>query len=227
VSLEGSLPRLLAALAVGVSALAGCERSPRPSNPSYMPRPDQPAPRAPETFRVRFETSRGPFVVEAHRNWSPHGVDRFYQLVSSGFYDGVRFFRVIPGFVAQFGIHGDPTVAAAWENMVIPDDSVVQSNTRGTISFATAGPNTRTTQLFINYRDNLALDRMGFSPIATVIEGMNVVDSLYGGYGDGPPDGRGPDQGRITREGNRYLEREFPKLDFIRTARIVDEPRRP
>lgn len=192
-----------------------------------MPRPDQPAPRAPETFRVRFETSRGPFVVEAHRSWSPHGVDRFYQLVSSGFYDGVRFFRVIPGFVAQFGIHGDPAVAAAWENMVIPDDSVVQSNIRGTISFATAGPNTRTTQLFINYRDNVALDRIGFSPIATVIEGMDVVDSLYGGYGDGPPDGRGPDQGRITREGNRYLEREFPKLDFIRTARIVDEPRRP
>ena len=225
--LEASLPRLLAVVAVGVSALAGCERSPRQSNPSYMPRPDQPAPRAPETFRVRFETSRGPFVVEAHRSWSPHGVDRFYQLVSSGFYDGVRFFRVIPGFVAQFGIHGDPTVAAAWENMVIPDDSVVQSNIRGTISFATAGPNTRTTQLFINYRDNVALDRMGFSPIATVIEGMNVVDSLYGGYGDGPPDGRGPDQGRITREGNRYLEREFPKLDFIRTARVVDEPRRP
>lgn len=226
-SLEASLPRLLAVVAVGVSALAGCERSPRQSNPSYMPRPDQPAPRAPETFRVRFETSRGPFVVEAHRSWSPHGVDRFYQLVSSGFYDGVRFFRVIPGFVAQFGIHGDPAVAAAWENMVIPDDSVVQSNIRGTISFATAGPNTRTTQLFINYRDNVALDRIGFSPIATVIEGMDVVDSLYGGYGDGPPDGRGPDQGRITREGNRYLEREFPKLDFIRTARIVDEPRRP
>jgi peptidyl-prolyl cis-trans isomerase A (cyclophilin A) len=152
-------------------------------------------------------------------------VDRFYELVASGFYDNVRFFRVLPGFVAQFGIHGDPAVAEAWEKMSIPDDPVVQSNKRGTVSFATAGPNTRTTQLFINYRDNPALDGMGFSPIGEVVEGMQVVDSLYAGYGEGPPDGRGPDQGRIRREGNSYLEREFPKLDYIRTARIVDQQR--
>lgn len=190
-----------------------------------MPRPNQPAQPAPETFRVRFETSRGTFTVEAHRAWSPRGVDRFYELVASGFYDNVRFFRVLPGFVAQFGIHGDPAVAEAWEKMSIPDDPVVQSNKRGTVSFATAGPNTRTTQLFINYRDNPALDGMGFSPIGEVVEGMQVVDSLYAGYGEGPPDGRGPDQGRIRREGNSYLEREFPKLDYIRTARIVDQQR--
>jgi peptidyl-prolyl cis-trans isomerase A (cyclophilin A) len=176
---------------------------------------------APDTFRVAFETTRGDFVVEARRDWAPHGVDRFYNLVREGFYDGVRFFRVIDGFMAQFGISADPAVAGAWQGARIPDDPVVASNSRGRISFAMAGPGSRTTQLFINYDDNSRLDDMGFSPIGEVVEGMEIVDSLHAGYGEGAPRGRGPDQGRIQREGNAYLEEEFPDLDWIRSATIV------
>lgn len=177
---------------------------------------------APATFRVRFETSKGAFVFEAHRAWAPKGVDRLYSLVQSGFFDNTRFFRTVTGFMVQFGVHGDPAVNAAWESLNIPDDSVAQANTRGRMSFAMAGPGTRTTQVFINLVDNRSLDEMGFAPVGEVIEGMAVVDSLYGGYGDGPPAGFGPDQMRLMREGNSYLEKEFPKLDFIRTARLVD-----
>lgn len=188
-----------------------------------MPNTGEPTPRAPEVFRVRFETSRGPFVVEARRAWAPNGVDRLYQLVTSGYYDNNRFFRVVPGFVTQFGMHGDPEVNAAWERLTIPDDPVVESNRRGTVTFASAmRPGTRTTQLFINLADNMNLDGMGFPPIGMVVEGMSVVDLLHGGYGDGPPMGTGPDQMRIANEGNAYLEREFPRLDFIRTARLVE-----
>jgi peptidyl-prolyl cis-trans isomerase A (cyclophilin A) len=176
---------------------------------------------APETFRVRFETTAGEFVVEARREWAPLGVDRFYNLVRAGFFDGARFFRVIEGFMAQFGISGDPAVATAWQSARIGDDPVSSSNTRGRVSFATAGPGTRTTQLFINYGDNSRLDGMGFSPIGEVVAGMDVVDSLHSGYGEGAPRGRGPDQGRIQREGNAYLEREFPDLDWIRSAEVV------
>jgi peptidyl-prolyl cis-trans isomerase A (cyclophilin A) len=207
-----------------VLAVAACDR-PASETPAAdttagttqapAPAAAEPAPRAPDVFRVRFETSRGVFVVEARRAWSPNGADRFHQLVTSGFYDNNRFFRVLPGFVVQFGIHGDPAVARQWEGLAIPDDPVVQNNRRGTVSFATGGPNTRTTQLFINYADNLNLDAMGFSPIGRVIEGMGVVDRIYPGYSERP------DQRRITAEGNAYLEREFPELDFIRTARIV------
>lgn len=176
---------------------------------------------APETFRVAFATTAGDFVVEVHREWSPHGVDRLYNLVREGFFEGVRFFRVIEGFMAQFGIAGDPQVAAAWREARIPDDPVESSNTRGRVTFATAGPGTRTTQLFINYADNSRLDEMGFSPVGEVVEGMDVVDALYAEYGEGAPRGRGPDQGRIQREGNAYLESEFPELDWIRGAEIV------
>jgi peptidyl-prolyl cis-trans isomerase A (cyclophilin A) len=179
--------------------------------------------RAPDVFRATFETSRGNFVVEARREWAPLGVDRFYNLVREGFYNDVRFFRVIEGFMAQFGISGRPEVAAAWHGARIPDDPVAASNTRGRISFATAGPGTRTTQLFINYADNSRLDGMGFSPIGQVVEGMDVVDALHAGYGEGAPRGRGPDQGRIQKEGNEYLTREFPDLDWIRRAEIVEE----
>jgi peptidyl-prolyl cis-trans isomerase A (cyclophilin A) len=200
-----------------LTAVAGCNR---PKQPSAMPSGGESAPQAPATYRVRFETSRGPLVVEAIRSWSPLGVDRFYQLVKSGFFDYNRFFRVVPSFVVQFGAHGDPAVAAAWEKLAIKDDSVAHGNTRGTIVFATAGPNTRTTQLFINLIDNTQLDGMGFSPIGQVVDGMAVVDSLYSGYGDGPPGGVGPLQSEIAAKGNAYLERDFPKLDFIRTARI-------
>jgi peptidyl-prolyl cis-trans isomerase A (cyclophilin A) len=176
---------------------------------------------APDTFRVAFETTAGDFVVEARRDWAPHGVDRFYNLVREGFFEGVRFFRVIEGFMAQFGIAADPQVATAWREARIPDDPVEASNTRGRVTFATAGPGTRTTQLFINYGDNSRLDGMGFSPIGEVVEGMDVVDALHAGYGEGAPRGRGPDQGRIQREGNAYLESDFPELDWIRGAEIV------
>lgn len=176
---------------------------------------------APDTFRVLFETSRGPFLVEAHRAWSPWGVDRFHYLVRNGFYDGTRFFRVIDGFMAQFGLNGDPKISRSWLERIIPDDTVPkQANLRGRVSFGTRGPNTRTTQLFINFRDNHSLDG-SFAPIAEIIDGMSVVDSLWKGYGEGPPDGSGPEQARITSDGNEYLEKEFPKLDFIKTARIV------
>ncbi len=178
---------------------------------------------APAVFQVQFETSRGPFVVEAHRDWAPHGVDRFYQLVNSGFFDRARFFRVLPGFIAQFGMHADPAVTAAWGSLHIPDDPAIQSNKRGFVTFAMAmgTPNSRGTQLFINLVDNTNLDAMGFAPIGQVIEGMQAVDSLYGKYGEGAPDGQGPSQERIAREGNAYLDKAFPKLDFIRTARVV------
>ena len=176
----------------------------------------------PETFQVRFETTAGDFVIEARREWAPRGVDRFYNLVREGFYDGVRFFRVIEGFMAQFGIAADPDKAPSWHSTRIEDDAVTESNTRGRVTFATAGPGTRTTQLFINYADNSRLDDMGFAPIGEVVEGMSVVDSLHAGYGEGAPRGRGPDQGRIQREGNAYLESEFPDLDWIRRATVVE-----
>jgi peptidyl-prolyl cis-trans isomerase A (cyclophilin A) len=194
--------------------------------PSPLLQPESPAMngKAPDTFRVAFETTRGDFVVEARRDWAPLGVDRFYNLVREGFFDGVRFFRVIGGFMAQFGISGDPQIAATWQGARIPDDPVVASNTRGKVSFATSGPGSRTTQLFINYGDNSRLDDMGFSPIGEVVEGMEVVDLLHSGYGEGAPRGRGPDQGRIQREGNAYLAGEFPDLDWIRSARIVAPP---
>jgi peptidyl-prolyl cis-trans isomerase A (cyclophilin A) len=176
---------------------------------------------APAEFKAVFETSKGKFVITAHRAWAPLGADRFYNLVKNGFYDDCRFFRAIDGFMAQFGINGNPAVQAAWRPAEIKDDPVKQSNKRGYVVFATAGPNTRTTQLFINFGDNSgSLDRQGFAPFGTVSSGQDVVDSLYKGYGEGAPRGRGPDQGRIQKEGNAYLMKEFPKLDYIKTATI-------
>ena len=178
---------------------------------------------APEAFKARFQTSKGDFVVKVTRSWSPHGADRFYNLVSNGYYNDCRFFRVVGGFMAQFGMHGDPKVTAAWNRQNIPDDKVVKSNTRGTITYAkTNNPNSRTTQLFINYGDNSNLNRMGFSPFGQVIEGLTVVDSLYSGYGDAPPGGIGPDQALIREQGTPYLQKYFPKLDYIKTARIIE-----
>ena len=178
---------------------------------------------APDGFQARFETSKGDFVIEVHRDWSPNGADRFYSLVSNGFYDDVRFFRVIDGFMAQFGIHGDSAVAAAWREARIPDDPVVQGNTRGFISYAMGGPNTRTTQVFINFGDNSRLDGMGFSPFGQVIEGMEVVDRIYSGYGEGAPNGNGPAQGLIQYRGNDYLNEDFPRLDYVVRATIVGQ----
>ena len=203
---------LLAALAPLASpALA---QSPL-SNPSALNE------QAPATYRARFDTSKGVFVIQVHRAWAPRGADRFYNLVKNGFYDNVRFFRVLSGFMAQFGINGDPALMAKWRVARIADDPVKQSNGRGTISFATAGPGTRTTQVFINFGNNGALDRMGFAPFGQVVSGMNVVDALYAGYGEGAPQGNGPDQNRIQTEGNRYLSHDFKRLDYIKKATIV------
>ena len=177
--------------------------------------------RAPDVFRVRFETTRGPFVVEIRREWAPFGVDRFHYLVRNGFYDGTRFFRVLDGFMAQFGISGDPRITASWRDRRIPDDIGKQSNTRGTMSFASAGPGSRTSQLFINFRDNKTLDQI-FAPIGKIVEGMAVVDSLYKAYGEGAPSGNGPEQERIMTEGETYLAKEFPKLDRVIRAALVN-----
>ena len=176
--------------------------------------------KAPASYKARFDTSKGVFVLQMHRDWAPNGADRFYNLVKNGFYNDVRFFRVISGFMVQFGISGDPNLSAQWRNARIADDPVKQSNKRGFITFATAGPNTRTTQVFINFGDNNGLDSQGFAPFGQVTSGMNVVDKLHSGYGEGAPRGRGPDQGRIQEEGNAYLKKDFADLDYVKKATI-------
>jgi len=182
---------------------------------------------APDVFRVRFETSQGAFVVEAHREWAPRGVDRFRELVAAGFFDDSRFFRVVAGFIAQFGLPGDPAVNTSRKDKAFQDDPVRQSNVRGTIAYAMTGPDTRSTQLYINLADNSRLDAQGFAPIGRVIEGMDVVDRLYAGYGEGAGGGmRGGKQGKILAGGNAHLDAEFPKLDRILRVRILKEPTR-
>jgi len=185
--------------------------------PALAQVPNEPAP---ASYKVKFDTSKGAFVVQVTRAWAPQGADRFYNMAKSGFFDNVRFFRVISGFMVQFGINGDPAVMARWRDAPLKDDPVSQSNKRGLITFATAGPNTRTTQVFINFADNGRLDQMGFAPFGQVISGMNVVDALNPEYGEGAPRGRGPDQGRLQREGNAYLGKEFPRMDFVKKATI-------
>lgn len=177
--------------------------------------------RAPAVYKVKFTTTKGIFVVQVTRAWAPLGADRFYNLVKYGFYTDASFFRVISGFMVQFGINAKPAVNKVWQPATISDDPVIQSNKRGFISFATGGPNTRTTQVFINFADNSRLDSTGFSPFGQVIEGMDVVDKLYSGYGEGAPNGSGPDQERIQSEGKAYLDKEFPKLDSIKSAVIL------
>jgi peptidyl-prolyl cis-trans isomerase A (cyclophilin A) len=176
---------------------------------------------APPVYKVEFDTSKGPFVVEVHRDWAPNGADRFYNLVKNGFYDNVRFFRVVEGFMAQFGVNGDPKVSSVWREARIKDDPVRISNKRTFVTFATAGRDTRTTQVFISYSDNSNLDSQGFAPFGQVVSGIKVVDSLYNGYGEGAPNGRGPDQGRVQKEGNAYLASAFPNLDYVKKATIV------
>src|SRR3954470_939100 len=175
---------------------------------------------APPVYKARFDTNKGAFVIEVHRDWAPNGADRFYNLVKSGFYDNVRFFRVISGFMVQFGISGDPSVSAPWRDAKIADDPVKQSNKRGYITYAMAGPNTRTSQVFISFADNANLDGSGFSPFGRVVSGMDVVDKLNAEYGEGAPRGRGPDQSRVQMEGNAYLNKDFSRLDFVRKATI-------
>ena len=177
---------------------------------------------APEVFRARFETSKGLFVIEAHRAWAPYGVDRFYNLVRTGFFDDSRFFRVRAGFIAQFGIPGDPVVTAAWKDQTMPDDPVRQSNTRGYVAYAMTGPDTRTTQLYINYGDNARLDAEGFAPIGRVVEGMEVVDQLYAGYDEEAGGGmRGGKQGKMMEGGNAHLDARCPLLDRLLRATVV------
>ena len=176
--------------------------------------------KAPETFKTRFETTKGDFVVEVTRKWSPLGADRFYNLVKNGYFDGVRFFRVVPNFVVQFGIHGDPSLAMKWLDSKIQDDPVVESNKRGFLTYAkSALPNSRSTQLFINLKDNERLDAMGFSPFGRVTKGMDVVDKLYSGYGEQITSL----QGEIAEKGNAFLDKEWPKLDSIKKAALVKE----
>lgn len=185
--------------------------------------PSQAKEPAPDVFKAKFETTKGDFVITAHKDWAPKGAERFYNLVRVGYYDNVAFFRAIDGFMVQFGISGYPQVNDKWREARIPDDPVVKSNTRGFVSFAMAGPNTRTTQVFINYVDrNSKLDGMGFAPFGEVTEGMDVVDALHKGYGEGAPRGRGPDQGRIQKLGNAYLKESFPELDYVKKASIVE-----
>ncbi len=171
--------------------------------------------KAPAVYHVSFKTTRGTFVVTVHRAWAPRGADRFYNLVRAHFFDGVGFFRVLKGFVVQFGISGDPAVSKAWQTANIKDDPVKTSNAPGTITFADAGPNTRTTQVFVNLGNNSALDAQGFSPFGRVTSGMSVVNHLYGGYGGQP------DQQQMSAQGNAYLRKHFPKLDHIVTARVA------
>lgn len=226
-------------LLTSLTALAACSGAPKtsttataPAAPAAAAPTPAPAPAAllspetagelaPATFKVRFETTRGAFVVEVTRSWAAMGADRFYNLVKRGYYDDVAFFRVLPGFMAQTGIHGSPEVNAKWRAARIPDDIREKSNTRGRVTFATGGPDTRTTQIFFNYADNSRLDGMGFSPFGEVVEGMETLDALFGGYGEGFPGGAGPNQGRIQSEGNAYLRSDFPNLDYIKSARLL------
>lgn len=184
--------------------------------------PSQATATAPDQYKVKLTTTKGDVVVQVHRDWAPNGADRFYNMVQVGFMNDLAFFRAMDNFMVQFGMHGDPTIQQAWSKAPINDEPVKQSNKRGMITFAKRGvPNSRTTQIFINYRDNAMLDGMGFAPFGEVVEGMEVLESLYKGYGDGAPKGRGPAQPRIEREGNAYLRAEFPKLDYLQSATIV------
>lgn len=175
----------------------------------------------PSKYTVELDTTKGAIVIEVRRDWAPNGADRFYELVQNGYFTDVAFFRVVGGFMAQAGISGDPAVNAVWREKRIPDDPVKASNMRGTVTFATSGPDSRTTQFFINFSDNSRLDGMGFAPIGKVKD-MAPVDALYDGYGEGAPSGRGPSQGQMQTQGNAYLKASFPKLDYIKSARIIE-----
>jgi peptidyl-prolyl cis-trans isomerase A (cyclophilin A) len=183
----------------------------------------KPAPKivVPDVFRVKFETTQGDFIVEARRDWAPRGTDRFHELVRMRYFDQGRFFRVIPGFIAQFGVHRDFKVHTVWRELFIVDDPSNQKNLRGTLSFAQSGPNTRATEIFINLADNAALDSQGFVPFAKVVEGMDVVGRLYSGYGEMRPEGKEIDPGRVEGEANEYLAPRFPKMDYIKRVQFV------
>lgn len=204
-------------LATGCSGEAGQTES---ESSTALLRPERFQETAPELFRASFETTQGTFTVEVHRQWAPNGADRFYNLVSAGFFDDVRFFRVVDDFVTSWGIHGHPQISEAWERRSILDDEVKVLNTRGRLSFAHHGPNTRTTTVFVNQGDNPSMDESDFAPFGEVVDGMDVVDRLYSGYGDAPPRGEGPLQAHIRTYGNAYLDRDFPDLDSVLRAKI-------
>ncbi len=201
---------------------------PDPVDPGPHPAlldPSQANETAPAQYRIKFETTRGDVILQIHREWAPRGADRFYNLVQIGYFTDIGIIRVVQRprpFMVQFGIHGTPRISAVWDGARIQDDPVRQANQRGRITFATAGPNTRTTQLFINYTDNSFLDSQGFSPFGEVVEGMEIVDSFYSEYGDGPPRGMGPDQSLLTRQGNSYLKRQYDRLDYIKKATVIE-----
>jgi peptidyl-prolyl cis-trans isomerase A (cyclophilin A) len=203
--------------AIASVAVVFAFRSNAAAAPEKLMDPAKLTAKAPDTFKAKFDTTKGIFVIEVHRDWAPNGVDRFYNLVKNGYYDGVKFFRVVPGFVAQWGIHGDPAIAMKWLKSTIPDDAVKQSNLRGYVTYAKSGaPNSRSVQLFINLADNPNLDGMGFAPFGKVIDGMDVVGKLFDGYADGLRSL----QGRIAEEGNAFLEKTYPNLDTIKRASI-------
>lgn len=219
--LARSLGTRPAARAAAIAALLLVFAACTPPAPQVAPEPAVPpfTPGViPDSFVVRLATSKGDVDAIIRRDWAPHGAARFYELAATGYYDGARFFRSIRGFVTQFGIAADTALTARWASQRIPDDSVTQSNRRGTLVFASGGPNTRTTQMFINLRDNARLDGLGFPPIGEIVAGLDAVDAFYTGYGDGA---NAPNQGRITREGEAYLAANFPLLDRIEKATII------
>jgi peptidyl-prolyl cis-trans isomerase A (cyclophilin A) len=193
---------------MGAVLLCGCKKA-------------QVRPPVPDVFRVKFETTQGDFTVEATKAWAPAGVDRFHELVWIRYFDQGRFFRVLPGFIAQFGVHKDFKVHDVWRVNFIPDDPRRQENKRGTLAFAKSGPATRATEIFINLADNAVLDEQGFVPFARVVDGTDVPGKFYSGYGELGPEGKGPDAGRIEVEANEYLAPRFPKLDYIKQATFV------
>ncbi len=194
--------------------LAGCSTAPEPKKEAAAPKPPRTS-GAPDVYKVKFVTSKGPLVIEVHREWAPLGADHFYELVKAGYYNDARFFRVVPKFVAQFGLAATPAMTRQWDKS-FDDDPVGHTNSRGTVAFATAGKNSRTTQVFINLYSNQILDDRGFAAFGQVVEGMEtVVDKLYSKYGEAP------DQDAITRRGNSYLKSSFPRLDYIKTATIL------
>lgn len=213
----GLIPALL--------VLAACEsaKKEQPSAPGHasLSNPSSLNEQAPDIYWAKFDTTKGSFVVKVTRAWAPIGADRFYNLVKNGFYNNASFFRVIPGFIVQFGISADPNVSSVWHDADIQDDPVKQTNGPGTVTFATAGPGTRTTQVFINLADNKGLDAQGFSPFGAVTDGMNVAQSFYSGYGEGAPMGSGPDQQLLQSQGEAYLAAQFPKLDHIKSAAVL------
>ena len=228
--------RLLTPILSVVLVAAGCSQGAATADAPVKSAPDTPSATASDTMpafhlaegdldvtKVKLTTTKGDVIIEVHPDWAPNGAKRFLELVENGFYDGAKFFRVLDGFMAQTGIAGDPALHAKWRDNNIPDDKVTESNKRGYVTFAQTGaPNSRSTQFFINYGDNSFLDNQRFAPFGKVVEGMDVVDSLYAEYGEGAPGGPGPSQGRIVAEGNAYLEKDFPKLDAIKKAEIVE-----